>query len=125
MRAKAPLDIADRIRTLIRNGLRKYGQRKDTRTAELLGCSTAEFRTHLESQFSDGMSWANYGKRPCEWNIDHIKPLCSFDLSRHDQRLEAFHYSNCRPLWASENYGRTRPRRAAGITVCAMQALTK
>jgi hypothetical protein len=105
--------IADRIRTLIRNGLRKYGQRKDTKTAILLGCSIIEFRAHLEAQFRDGMGWHNYGNLACQWNIDHIRPLCTFDLSNRKQQLEAFHFMNCRPLWAAINSARSRPGRKA------------
>jgi hypothetical protein len=96
--------ISDRIRTLIRNSLHHRGITKDTKTATLLGCSVKEFAYYLESKFSDGMTWANYGNKPGNWNIDHILPLASFDLRDEEQQKAAFHYSNCRPLWAVENF---------------------
>jgi hypothetical protein len=102
-RRQASPDMADRFRTLIRNSFRRAGLRKDTKTAILLGCSPAEFKQHLERQFTEGMSWENYGNSHGKWNVDHIVPLSAFDLSDRAQQLKAFHHSNCRPLWAIEN----------------------
>lgn len=107
--------ISDRIRTLIRNSLKRVSLKKNTKTATLLGCSTDEFKKHLESQFTDGMSWNNYGNRNDQWNIDHIVQLCEFDLTDLGQQLIAFNYKNCRPLWARLN--KTRPRINKGITI--------
>lgn len=45
------------------------------------------------------MSWDNYG----EWEIDHIKPCCSFDLSLPENQLACFNYQNTRPLWRVDN----------------------
>jgi len=47
------------------------------------------------------MSWLNYGIGG--WEIDHIKPCCHFDLSKPEEQEKCFHYSNLRPLWATEN----------------------
>lgn len=95
--------LADRIRTLIRNSLRRVSLRKDTKTATLLGCSTAMFKAHLEQRFDAGMSWSNYGNGTGKWSIDHIRPLASFDLSARKNQLVAFNYLNCQPLWSLEN----------------------
>jgi len=53
----------------------------------------------LEKLFKPGMTWDNHG----EWEIDHIRPLTSFDLVDRLQFLEAVHYTNLQPLWAGEN----------------------
>lgn len=37
------------------------------------------------------------------WEVDHIVPLSSFDLTDRAQLLKAVHYSNLRPMWASQN----------------------
>jgi hypothetical protein len=66
---------------------------------ELLGCSLSELVRHLESKFLPGMSW---DKRN-QWHVDHIKPLCAFDLTDPEQQALAFHYSNLQPLWALDN----------------------
>jgi len=73
-----------------------------------LGCSIDEFKKHLECQFLGEMSWDNYGKGDGKWNIDHIKPLNTFDLSDRDQFLQACHYTNMRPLWHADNIKRPR-----------------
>lgn len=72
---------------------------KSAHTMELVGCSIDEVKSHLESQFKEGMSWDNYGK----WHIDHIRPCASFDLTKEAEQRACFHYSNLQPLWAVEN----------------------
>ena len=73
--------------------------RKSASTIELIGCTPAELKKHLEKQFRDGMSWDNYG----EWHIDHIIPCASFDFTKPEEQRACFHYSNLQPLWAEEN----------------------
>jgi hypothetical protein len=43
------------------------------------------------------MSWANRGK----WHVDHIVPLAS--AKTIDGIIRLNHYTNLRPLWASDN----------------------
>jgi hypothetical protein len=64
------------------------------------GCSKHELVTHLESQFQKGMTWKNY---TVKWELDHIKPLCAFDLSDLEQLKLANHYTNIRPLFKKDN----------------------
>jgi hypothetical protein len=66
-----------------------------------LGCSVEELKSYIESKFQPGMSWDNWNKDG--WHIDHIKPLASFDLTDRNQLLEACHYTNLQPLWATDN----------------------
>lgn len=66
-----------------------------------LGCSILELKVHLEKQFTDNMSWDNWGING--WHIDHIIPLSQFDLTNHEQFLKACHYTNLQPLWATDN----------------------
>lgn len=66
-----------------------------------LGCTIEELKKYLESQFQDSMSWDNYGRKG--WHIDHIEPLCSFDLTNEEELNKACHYTNLQPLWAIDN----------------------
>lgn len=77
----------------------KSSRKEIGRTVSVLGYSTEQFRLHIESQFHAGMSWDNHG----EWHVDHIRPLASFDLTNHDQRIAANALSNLQPLWAADN----------------------
>jgi hypothetical protein len=84
---------------------------KTSSTIELLGCSADEFRAHLESQWKPGMSWQNHTIDG--WHVDHIRPLSSFDLTDPEQQKAAFHYTNCQPLWAAENFAKNAKWEAA------------
>ena len=64
-----------------------------------LGCSINEFKVYMIKQFTEGMTWDNYG----EWHIDHIKPLSSFNLTIESEFKKACHYTNLQPLWAIDN----------------------
>ena len=82
---------------------------------DLVGCTVQELRDHLESKFTDGMSWENHG----EWHVDHIKPCASYALADEAQQKECFHYTNLQPLWANDNMSKgslwegTRHRQSA------------
>ena len=82
-------------RRLLHNTLKKLGQTKEGHTIDLLGYSVLELKEHLESLFTDGMTWDNYG----EWHIDHIKPVSSFDKDTLPNVVNAL--SNLQPLWAT------------------------
>jgi len=91
--------IARMLRARINVALYKSKSIKSNSTLKLVGCTIKEFKQHIESQFSEGMSWDNHG----EWHIDHIKPISSFDITKEGEQIKAFHYSNCQPLWAKDN----------------------
>lgn len=62
----------------------------------LLGCSLEEYKQHLENQFKIGMNWGNHGSI---WEIDHITPCDSFDLTQLEEQQKCFHYTNLQPLF--------------------------
>ncbi len=74
---------------------------KSASTIKLLGCTIEEFKVHLESQFTEGMSWDNHSLSG--WHIDHIKPCAKFNLSKPSEQLECFNFKNLQPLWAIDN----------------------
>lgn len=80
--------------------------KKVDNTFELIGCTPAFFKNYIESLFLDGMTWDNYGFHG--WHIDHIIPCYSFDLSKKEEQLKCFHYTNQRPLWAKDNLKRSK-----------------
>jgi len=78
----------------------KHNYKSDT-TSNLIGCSVEYLKKYLESKFTEGMTWENYGKNG--WHIDHIKPCCAFDLSKKSEQKECFNYTNLQPLWWFDN----------------------
>jgi len=66
-------------------------------TLELIGCDRETFLSYIEKQFTEGMTWKNYGLKG--WHVDHILPLSSFDLTMEDEVRKACHYTNLQPLW--------------------------
>jgi hypothetical protein len=85
--------ISQVFRNRIRSALKKLA--KSDNSINMLGCSLDMFRDWLEYNFTEEMSWDNFG---VYWHIDHIKPCASFDLSDTDQQLECFSWTNMAPL---------------------------
>ena len=79
------------------------GVAKSKKTINLLGCTIEEFWIHLEKSFKPGMTKENYGK----WHVDHIRPCASFDLSKPEEQIKCFHYTNLQALWAYENISKS------------------
>jgi hypothetical protein len=110
--------ISTRIIHLLR------GRKKSNPTLVLLGCSVEELRRHLEGQFRKGMSWENYGHSD-GWQVDHIRPCASFDLTDPQQQAECFSFRNLQPMWSQENRAKSsiwqgaRYRSDAYVTVQA------
>lgn len=104
--------LKNNISCNLRNHLLAKGCKKTRKTEEMIGCSIDFFKTWLESQFEEGMNWNNRGKfeknKVRSWQIDHIVPCNLFDLTKDEEVLICFHYTNMRPLWQEEN--RARPR---------------
>ena len=91
--------IAERLRARIKSASRNAGATKSAGTMLLTGCSTEDLRGWLEVQFADGISWENRSR----WHVDHVIPCSAFNLSDSQQQAVAFHYTNLRPVWSTEN----------------------
>jgi len=69
------------------------------KAVRLVGYLPTDLAEKIESQFTDGMSWSNYG----DWHIDHIVPV-KFLISNGITCPSLVNsLSNLQPLWASEN----------------------
>jgi hypothetical protein len=77
------------------------GTSKSLFTMSLIGCEIDYLMYRLQLKFQPGMTWDNYGKDG--WEVDHIIPCASFDLTKPKQQKECFHYSNLQPLWSINN----------------------
>lgn len=92
-------------RNLIKLAFRNKKSEKLLKTEIILGCTYEEFKTHIESQFENWMTWENKGLYNGEfnhgWDIDHIIPLSSAE--NYEDLVKLNHYSNLRPLCSKVN----------------------
>lgn len=114
---KRKTDPAFRVLCNLRTrlGAAVRGASKSAKTIELLGCEIAHLMIHLESQFTEGMTWENYG----QWHIDHVKPCASFDFTEPAQQRACFHWTNLQPLWGIDNILKSDSTPAKSASACA------
>ena len=73
---------------------------KNTTTMNHIGCNIQYFREWLEYNFTDEMNWSNYGSY---WSIDHIIPVCTYDLTIEHEKLKCWNWSNMMPVTVKYN----------------------
>jgi hypothetical protein len=81
------------------------GVAKQSSAIRDLGCTVAEAKQYIESKFLPGMTWGNWGK---VWQLDHIIPFCSLDLSIKENQLKVCHYTNLQPLTIEDHQQKTK-----------------
>lgn len=103
MNNKWKTDINFRVASCLRQRVRDTISRlsKSESALNLVGCSIAELKAHIEAQFKPDMKWENYGR--AGWTLDHILPCKMFNLSLITEQQKCFHFTNLQPLWNSEN----------------------
>ena len=67
--------LSHNVRGRIRHFLKSNNILKNNKTFDIIGCTSLELKEYLEKQFTEGMSWENYGYYG--WHIDHEIPLDS------------------------------------------------
>jgi hypothetical protein len=90
-----------RTRTAVWQLLKERNINKTNKTFILLGYTIEELMSHLEKQFTEGMTWENYG----EWHVDHKKPMTLFEFTSTDDDgfKECWSLTNLQPLWKKDN----------------------
>ena len=92
-------NINYRIKKSLAARLRNVLEKKDT-TMNYIGCNIQYLREWFEYNFTDEMNWDNYGSY---WSIDHIVPVCNFDLTIEDEKLKCWNWSNMMPVTVKYN----------------------
>lgn len=90
-------------RRALKRTLKASGIQKQKETYKYLGYSHKELKAHLERNFSEGMSWENYG----EWQVDHIIPIAEFVRLGVTCPKKINALENLVPMWAYENYAKS------------------
>ena len=90
---KRETDVKFRLTTNTRNRIYKSlkGMTKQSSTEEISGKGIETYRKWIEFQFTPEMNWSNI-------EIDHVKPICFFDVSKGEELKEAFSWKNTQPL---------------------------
>ena len=73
---------------------------KNDSTMNYIGCNIQYLREWFEYNFTKDMNWDNYGSY---WSIDHILPVCKFDLTIGDEKLKCWNWSNMMPVTVKYN----------------------
>ena len=91
----------DRLRTAVWQSIKERNITKINSTFDLLGYTLEELMIHLEKQFTEGMTWDNYG----EWHVDHKIPMASFNFeTTEDMEFKlCWCLDNLQPLWGPDN----------------------
>jgi hypothetical protein len=91
------------MNTYLYLSLRKYKNSK--RWQDLVGYTTDELKEHLENNFTEGMSWDNYGNKHHGWHVHHLIPISLFNYTTpndYDFR-RCWDKNNLVPLWGKDN----------------------
>ena len=86
-------DINYRLICITRNRIRQALNRKtkSSSTIDILGMDIDLYRMWIEFQMTAEMNWSNS-------EIDHVKAICLFDLSKDEELKEAFNWKHTQPL---------------------------
>jgi hypothetical protein len=101
-KANDPLyKLINNFRTAIYQVLKENNVKKNGHYFDILKYSPDDLINHLESKFTDKMTWDNYG----EWHVDHILPISSFDIKEigDEEFMRCWELKNLQPLWGDEN----------------------
>jgi hypothetical protein len=88
-----------RIKKSLAARLRNVLNKTDT-TMNYIGCNIQYFREWIEYNFTEDMNWDNYASL---WSIDHIIPVCKFDLTIENEKLNCWNWSNMMPVTIKYN----------------------
>ena len=92
-------NINYRLKKSLASRLRNVLNKNDT-TMNYIGCNIQYLREWFEFNFTENMSWDNYGSF---WSIDHIIPVCKFDLTNEIEKLQCWNWSNLMPVTINFN----------------------
>jgi len=93
--------LISNFRTAIYQVLKENNVDKNGHYFEVLKYTPEELINHLEKQFTDGMTWDNYG----QWHVDHVIPISVHDIHEigDDEFMRCWSLSNLQPMWGDEN----------------------
>jgi hypothetical protein len=80
-----------------------YVRPKKDEVIDKLECTIDAYKEYIEKQFTEGMTWENFGK---DWEIDHVIAI-KYKKDGQEPSINdiysRLHFTNTQPLWRSEN----------------------
>jgi hypothetical protein len=74
---------------------------KNDSTMNYIGCNIQYIREWIEYNFTEEMNWDNY---ETFWSIDHVIPICKFDLTLEDEKYKCWNWSNLIPVQTNNSF---------------------
>ena len=101
LREDESFNFNSRVRSIYTRSLKNNDQWSEETWTERTGYTPGELKKHLESKWTESMSWENYG----EWTIDHVVPTSFFEFTDYsDPAFRAcWSLDNIRPMWMTDN----------------------
>jgi predicted transcriptional regulator len=89
------------FRTAIWTVLKENRVDKNQSYFDVLQYTPEQLIVHLEKQFTEGITWENYG----EWHVDHKLPISSFNIIEmgDSEFMKCWSLENLQPMWGEEN----------------------
>jgi hypothetical protein len=101
-KANDPLyKLISNFRTAIYQVLKENRVDKNQSYFDVLQYTPEQLIVHLEKQFTEGITWENYG----EWHVDHKLPISSFNIQKmgDSEFMKCWSLENLQPMWGEEN----------------------
>ena len=97
-RTRRVVDVNYRLITNTRRRIHHAlnGRLKSSSTKDIIGIDIDLYRKWIEYQMTPEMNWNNI-------EIDHVKAICLFDVSRDEELKDAFNWKNTQPLLKHEH----------------------
>lgn len=98
--------LKEKFRHLLRSVVSSDLSKLRSEYWKLLPYTPHQLKEHIESMFTDGMTWDNHGK---VWHLDHIKPLASYvyvdknGVTHYDEIMRSNCLTNIRPILKQDN----------------------
>jgi superfamily II helicase len=79
----------------------RHATNKIDSTMNYIGCNIQYVREWLEYNFTEEMNWDNY---ETFWSIDHVIPICNFDLTIENEKYKCWNWSNLIPVQTNNSF---------------------
>jgi len=93
--------LISNFRTAIYQVLKENNIKKNGHYFEILKYTPEQLINHLEKQFSDEMTWDNYG----DWHVDHKHPISLYNIKEigDNEFIKCWSLDNLQPMWSVDN----------------------